>query len=161
MLRRSETRRRRFRCGGILQGKRAERDLEENYRSTVEELDAAASEGSSTSCELLCGACETDYGHSSVGECTRCQATWIYTALISFTMLLSLFLVIDTLRGNLSTERCQYVFEAQGFSMHIPLAEISCLNGEPQAEKSQASSRETTSHRLLVVDIVRLWGISL
>ncbi|GMH45322.1 hypothetical protein BSKO_13279 [Bryopsis sp. KO-2023] len=112
-------------------------------------------------CELLCGACETDYGHSSVGECTRCQATWIYTALISFTMLLSLFLVIDTLRGNLLTERCQDVFEAQGFSMHIPLAEISCLNGEPQAEKSQASSRETPSHRLLVVDIVRLWGISL
>ncbi|GMH40673.1 hypothetical protein BSKO_08577 [Bryopsis sp. KO-2023] len=112
-------------------------------------------------CELLCGACETDYGHSSVDECTRCQATWIYTALISFTMLLSLFLVIDTLRGNLLTERCQDVFEAQGFSMHIPLAEISCLNGEPQAEKSQASSRETPSHRLLVVDIVRLWGISL
>ncbi|GMH45088.1 hypothetical protein BSKO_13045 [Bryopsis sp. KO-2023] len=109
----------------------------------------------------LCGACETDYGHSSVGECTRCQATWIYTAPISFTMLLSLFLVIDTLRGNLLTERCQDVFEAQGFSMHIPLAEISCLNGEPQAEKSQASSRETPSHRLLVVDIVRLWGISL
>ncbi|GMH44726.1 hypothetical protein BSKO_12678 [Bryopsis sp. KO-2023] len=93
---------------------------------------------------ILCGACEKDYGHSSVGECTRCQATWIYTALISFTMLLSLFLVIATLRGNLLTERRQDVFEAQGFSLHIPLAEISCMNEEPQAEKSQASSRENT-----------------
>lgn len=53
---------------------------------------------------VLCGACDSDFGHTGVGECTKCQVTWWYIIVLVVTRCLSLVLVIATLKGNMTSE---------------------------------------------------------
>ncbi|GMH44702.1 hypothetical protein BSKO_12654 [Bryopsis sp. KO-2023] len=109
----------------------------ENLQSFVVEDNIQCREGHTG---VLCGACEEGYGHSSVGECSRCQPTWIYVMIIGSIMILSLFLVIATLRGNLLMEREEQHLGSQVYSLDEHPENIECSEAQAQGEKSRPSN---------------------